>query len=68
MPTEYTLKARVDYMRRSSITSMLFSLAQRALKMGEHWEEVHIHFTSDGDYRALIVVEQPDETSAACES
>ena len=41
---------------------VLFSLAQKALKESEMaWEQVHIHLTLDGDYKAMIVADRSVE-------
>lgn len=62
--TDYTLTARVDYMRRDTMPSLLFSLAQKAIRdglNGEQWEQVHCHLTGDGDYMALAIVDTGKE-------
>lgn len=50
------LAVRVAYLRRPTAVSMFFSLAQQALKFPElSWEQVTVHLTGDGDYKALII-------------
>lgn len=59
MTTDYRLAVRVDHARRTSMSSLLFSLAQQALiseRRGETFEQVHCHLTGDGDYSAIAVV------------
>lgn len=59
MTTDYQLKVKVEHMRRTSMSSLLFSLAQQALileRKGEVFEQVHCHLTGDGDYSAIAVV------------
>lgn len=63
MASDYSLAVRVDHMRRTSMASLLFSLAQQALiseRRGESFEQVHCHLTGDGDYSAIAVVYPTD--------
>jgi len=57
---DYTLAVRVDHMRRPSMSSLLYSLAYRALaeeRAGAAWEQVHCHLTGDGDYAAVALID-----------
>jgi hypothetical protein len=57
------LKVRVPHMRRGTMSSLLFSLAQKALRLEErdfNIEQVHCHLTGDGDYMGLLLVDTGD--------
>lgn len=48
-------------MRRYTMSSLLFSLAQKALleeRVGAAWEQVHCHLTGDGDYSGIAVIDE----------
>lgn len=56
----YELTVRVDYVRKQSMSSLLFSLAQATLiaeHKGEAVEQVHCHLTGDGDYMGVSIVD-----------
>lgn len=58
-------------MRRHTMSSLLFSLAQKALleeRVGAAWEQVHCHLTGDGDYSGIAVVDTAEPLSPAADS
>lgn len=58
-------------MRRYTMSSLLFSLAQKALleeRAGAAWEQVHCHLTGDGDYSGIAVVDTAQPLSPAADS
>lgn len=58
-------------MRRHTMSSLLFSFAQKALleeRAGAAWEQVHCHLTGDGDYSGLAIVDPAKPRSAAADS
>lgn len=64
----YQLVVRAEYMRRSSMSSLLFSLAHKALREeanGAAWEQVHCWLTGDGDYKGTAVIDDGDKQEAA---
>lgn len=63
----YQLVVRVEYMRRSSMSSLLFSLAHKALREeanGAAWEQVHCHLTGDADYMGIAVIDAGERAEA----
>ena len=63
----YPLSLRVEYMRRETMTTLLFSLAQASLRSDERqeaWQQVVCFLTGDGDYQATVLVDTPEAGDA----